>query len=183
MTNNPWFENVVSGLIVAVLIAIISFFLKNGRPYSAHLTAIVIATVIFSFGNFLEPVTQAILDNDPIRWGALIKLRYGSPGLFVLILLTGGLFPGILTGFFVAKGSSLVQRMKLGAFWAPISLSIFDAIYFVIARAITPEGRHHLIELGDFTFSLVSNLVGGIPGGVIIGLLVHLALTRRLLPE
>lgn len=29
MTNNPWFENVVSGLIVAVFIAILSFFLNR----------------------------------------------------------------------------------------------------------------------------------------------------------
>ena len=183
MIDNPWFVNIASGLIVAGLTTIFGFLFIKGRPYSALLTAIAIATVIFSFGNFLEPVTQAILENDPIRWEVLIKLRYGSPGLFVLILFIGGLFPGIPTGFIVAKGSSLIQRMKLGAIWAPICLSIFDAINFGIARTITPEAKHHLIGLGDFSFTLVSNLVGGIPGGVIIGLCVHLALTKRLPPE
>lgn len=171
---------IAGSLIAAALYDALKKISLKGYPTSCHLIGVAIAAVVFSFGTFLEPVTQAFLDDDPIRWSVLFDLRYGSPGLFIPILFFGGLLPGILTGSLVVKGHSLVHRMKLGAIWAPISLSIFDAISFGIARAIAPNGNHHLIGLGDFSFSLVSNLIGGIPGGVIIGLFVHLAIKNHL---
>ena len=182
MLDNPWLQSIVGGLISIVLYESLKKVFLNGYHNLAQITGTLIATAVFAFGNLLEPISQAFLYEDPIRWTILLKLRYETPGVLTLLLFFGGLLPGILTGSMVIKGTSLAHHIKLGAVWAPISLSLFDAITFCVARYIV-HGNFYLITWGDFTYSVVSNFVGGIPGGIIIGLLVHLSVKENLKPK
>jgi hypothetical protein len=105
--------------------------------------------------------------------------RAFAPGDLVLTLLASALLPGIVTGLVVLKGKSFKQRIGYGALWAPVSLTVFDALAIYVAWTSDSPEIQAGVTWGTVSFSMLSNLLGGGVGGLIVGAAAHAFVTRN----
>jgi hypothetical protein len=138
------------------------------------LVGVAVSTVVFSFGNILEPAVKLLLEGESPYWSLLMAFRKYAPAYLILGFFVGGLLPGIVTGLMVVKGDSLIHRLQYALFWSPISLSFFDAIAYVLLWQSDVLELRALANWGNVYFSLLSNIFGGMAGGLIIGSVIHL---------
>jgi len=92
-------------------------------------------------------------------------------------LFISGFIPGTITGLLIPKARSFQQRVVYGAFWAVVSLTLLDAVFYYFAFGGTNTLTSKLVTWSDVYFSLICDLFGGVIGGLIIGSLLHLFVT------
>lgn len=175
--SNPWLQSVLCSLIAALLFEVARAFLRRGYPRGPLLFAAGMSTMVFAFGNILEPAVYALLEPDDPVWTLLTAIRKAVPGVFTVTFFVAGLLPGIVTGLMVTRGRSLTSRLLNGVLWAPVSLSLFDAVwygaYYLCCLDWEVFGQKLPLTGGRLAFSLLSNISGGVAGGLIIGGAVH----------
>jgi hypothetical protein len=169
--NNPWIQAVIGSLIGTALFELIRRVFRINYPIGSLLIAVAVSTLVFVFGNILEPAVRVLLEGEDPFWTALLGARKAAPGFFVIALFVAGLLPGIITGLMVLKGRSFVQRLLYAVFWAPASLTLFDVAAFLLIRH---QGVYEVASYGHLSFSLLSNILGGSVGGLIIAVVLHL---------
>jgi hypothetical protein len=147
-----------------------------GRHYAARraLFSIGVASIVFLFGNVLQPAVQFYIEGENPLWSLISLSRERAPGVFVLGLLTVSILPGILTGLAVLKGNSFNQRVAYGVIWAPLSLTLLDALMFYLSWNHPVDAIRTAATWNNVYFSLLSNVFGGAVGGFLIGAAVHL---------
>ena len=169
LINNAWFQGISCGLITALICELIRRALRAGYPSRVIFFSIFVSSTIFVFGNILQPAVQNLLQgNPPFYWLVIIWLRENSPGSLLFGLFLAGIFPGVITGVMVARGRSFRGRIGYSVLWAPLSLTVCDAFAIYLVRHL------QVFNWEDVFFSLLSNIFGGIVGGLIIGSAVHL---------
>jgi len=172
LLQNPWVQSIGGSSIAALVISLLVFAVKRRRE---ALFTIGVSTVIFAFGFILEPAVKYVLEGpEGVKDLFLLNegIRQQSPELFIACWLLNGLIPGISTGLFILKARSFRQRVGYGAFWAAVSLILYDlTAYYFVARSIKYE---KIASLPNIYFSFISDIFGGAVGGVIIGSLFHL---------
>src|ERR1700730_18055251 len=104
--GDPWVQSIGGSLIAALIVSLAVFALRHRRE---ALFSISVSTVIFAFGNILEPAAKYVLEGpeavkDVFLANELIRLH--SPAIFIVFILICGLIPGILTGIFIIKARS-----------------------------------------------------------------------------
>ena len=163
--DSPLALGIVSSVIAAVMVMVaLALFSKVSSPGLTIFTVLV-SSLIFYLGTFLQSALQAFMEGDVIG-GAAIGAFGKFPRLLLSSAVVSGLLPGVITTLGVRRARSLEQRMKHGAFWAPISLVISDTVFVFVSRW-TPTAA-------DISFALLCDLVGGVVAGVIIGVAVHM---------
>jgi hypothetical protein len=170
--SNPWVQSIGGGLIVALIVGLVSFALKRRRE---ALFSISVSTVIFVFGNILEPATKSVLEGPfGDEWVVSAIFRYFLPTTFFITLFIAGFIPGTLTGLLILRARSFRQRIEYGAFWAVVSLTLFDAAMYYSTFYIGGPLAPKIATWSNVYFSLICDIFGGAIGGVIIGSLLHL---------
>jgi hypothetical protein len=153
---------------IAALIALVSLFLTiflererlKLRPLGQRLpfaiVNLLIGILIMSLGFILQPTISNVLQSG-IRGGEhyLNWLLTQSP----FSILVFGLFPGSLTVAAISTGKTRLKRLRVGVIAAVVTLSVQDLIVTVIDQS----------PLSAFLFDILSNIVGGILAGIIIG--------------
>jgi len=174
--DNGWVQAIVGGLISILLFEAGKRTFSRDFPVALALFAVCVSAVIFMMGMILEPASYALLAGQDVEWTIMMWFRKTYPRTLVLAIFTLGLFPGLLTGLMLIRADSLLRRIGYGVFWAPMSLSIFDAIWYsVMYQQLTEDQRVVLgVSVNRLMFSMFSNVVGGVVGGIAIGLAVHL---------
>jgi hypothetical protein len=101
--DNPWVQSIVGGLIVPLILGLVRLVHKR---YGEALFSIGVSTVIFAFGNILEPATKSVLEGPfADEWAVSAVMRYMFPGWFFISLFLGGFIPGTLTGLLIFKST------------------------------------------------------------------------------
>jgi len=172
--NNPWVQAIVGSLIASILFEVIRRFFLHGYQVTLLIFGVAVSTLVFAFGTILEPAVRSLLEGGHPAWSLLMAIRICDVECFLLGLFVSGLLPGVVTGMPVAKGRSLKQRLLCAVCLAPVSLSIFDAIAYARMWHSDIAEIRQLANWGNVAFSLVSNIFGGVAGGLIIGSAVHL---------
>jgi hypothetical protein len=151
----------------------VSILLKRRRE---ALFSIGIGTVIFAFGNILEPATKSVVEGPFTYTSALNEcVRYFIPASFFFSLFVGGFVSAAMTGLLIIKARSFQQRLVYGEFWA---LTLFDAMMYCWLFRLNNALTSQLATWSNIYFSLICDLFGGAIGGVIIGSLLHLFVTN-----
>jgi hypothetical protein len=136
---------------------------------------------VFFFGNILQPAVEFFLEGFTSYWALSMAIR-DTVGLYQLMFntLIWCLIAAIPTSLAVLKGISFKQRVLYGAIWAPISLTIVDIILLYLSwnSPFPLEIRTVVVNWHEAYFSLLSNLLGGVVGGFLIGAVSHLYLER-----
>ena len=179
--DNAWIVTILGGLIASGLYSIISRLIagKNSTESSrlVLLSSIFIACVVFIFGSILQAAAQQVIEGGHVSWGLMMYMREQHPGLLLMGLLISGMFPGFVTGMICVKARSLIQRIWFASIAAVISLSVFDLVWFLWGQSLILESQvmelQPMADISYLYFSLISNLLGGSVGGVIIGVLTH----------
>jgi hypothetical protein len=167
LLDNGWIQSILGGLICSGLLVVGKWLVARTSSYWEALFSMAVATIVFCFGNILQPTVQFSLEgNNSAYWVFWTLLRQVSPPYFVLGIVLGGVLPGIPTGLSILKGNSFKQRVAYGAFWAPISLTVVDMIVFYLIRCSILVG---VADWETIYFSLFCDFTGGIAGGFIIG--------------
>jgi hypothetical protein len=140
--------------------------------------SISVSTLLFIFGNILQPAVQKLVEPDNVGWRLFEILRENSPVYLLGVLFVAGFLPGIITGLGCAKGHSLNQRIGFAVVSAIVSLSILDSVLSFYLRSFYLESEipeiRSLANFGNYYFSLLSNLFGGSAAGLIVGSGTHL---------
>ena len=184
---NPWFIGISSSVIATAIWYILAkifkrLVLRSGRttPFRKRLIifSISLSTLLFIFGNILQPAVQRLVEPDNVSWRVIEALREHYPALLMVTLFVCGLLPGIITGLGCAKGHSLNQRIWFAIVSAIVSLSILDSVFFFLFRRSLLESKiteiQSLAHFGNYYFCLLSNLFGGAAAGLIVGSATHL---------
>ena len=142
-----------------------------------------VASLVFLFGSILQPAVQLLIEGDSVFLSVFLAFREFAPGYLVLGLLLSGLLPGIPTGLAVLYGRSFKQRIAYGAIWAPLSLLAADVLsFYVIWNSSIPMIRSAR-DWNNIYFSVLSDLTGGVVGGLIIGAALHLYVKATVEPK
>jgi hypothetical protein len=173
--ENPWVQSIGGSLIAALIVGMVCFAVKRRRE---ALFSIGVSTIIFIFGNILEPATKSVVEG-PFTYASAFNdcVRFLLPGTFFFSLFVAGFIPGTITGLLILKARSFQQRVVYGAFWAVVSLTLLDAVFYYFALGGTNTLTSKLVTWSDVYFSLICDLFGGAIGGLIIGSLLHLFVT------
>lgn len=174
MMDNQLIQSILASLIATVLIVIGKRLLADHYSRRQAIVSVGVASAVFLFGSVLQPAVQFFIEGDNPLWSLLRLLREQAPGYFVLGLLVGGLLPGILTGLAVLKGDTFKQRVAYGMIWAPLSLTVFDALQFYEIWDSPIQVLRAVGNWNNVYFTLLSNLVGGAVGGLLIGAALHM---------
>ena len=136
------------------------------------ISSIFISTLVFVFGNILEPAVLWLFEPDKINYnfGKIYLKQF--PQYFFLSLFLASRIPGIITGYCCTIGRSLSQRIWFASISAIISLSIFDFILFFVHSSFLTQPKI-LLYFNINYFSLLSNIFGGPIAGLIIGSTTH----------
>lgn len=169
--NNVWVVTIIGGIISILIYEGIRRIWLRGYNQGTLIFSVTTSTLVFAFGNLIEPSVRSILEGDSTFWQKATLIRKYIPWTFLFVFFLSGLLPGIVTGLMVARGDSLAKRMKYALVWSPTSLLFFDFISY----ATTEQS----LIWNQLYFSLISDVVGGIVGALIIGSAVHLFVARR----
>jgi hypothetical protein len=157
--ENPWVQSIGGSLIAALIIGMVSFAVKRRRE---ALFSIGASTIVFVFGNILETATKSVVEG-PFTYTSVFSecVRYVLPATFFFSLFVGGFIPGTITGLMIIKARSFQQRIGYGAFWAVVSLTLLDAVfYYFMFHSNNPLATK--LGWSDVYFSLICNLFGGV---------------------
>jgi hypothetical protein len=112
--DNPWVQSIGGSLIAALIIGAVSILLRHRRE---ALFSIAVGTIIFTFGNILEPATKSVVEG-PFTYSSTFAecVRYFIPASFFLSLFVGGFVPATTTGLLITRARSFQQRLMYGAF-------------------------------------------------------------------
>jgi tetratricopeptide (TPR) repeat protein len=170
--GNPWVRSIGAALVIGL----VSIWVKRRRE---ALFSIGVSTIIFAFGNILEPATKSVVEEPfTYRWVFSEYVRYFISASSFFSLVVAGFVPGTITGLLIIKARSFRQRLVYGAFLAVLSLTLSDAALYYPLFRIDNAPTSHLAIWTNMYFSLVCDLFGGAIGGIIIGSLLHLFVTR-----
>ncbi|MCO6413246.1 MAG: hypothetical protein J5I92_10915 [Thiogranum sp.] len=185
--DNPWTIGIGCSLIAAAIWYFLEKVFRRLADRSGQITAsnwkirvfaIIVSTLLFMFGNILQPAVQELLEPDHIHWNLIKLMREHLPGTLLLLLFVGGLLPGIITGLGAAKGRSLNQRIWFGISSAVIALVILDTVAFFHNRNSFLQSEvvefRAMADFGNYYFSLLSNVFGGVVAGLVVGSATHL---------
>jgi hypothetical protein len=180
--DNGWIKSIVVGLIVSLIVT--GLTVSGKWVFARHymwrqaIFSISVATIVFFFGNVLQPAVAFLLEGPfTPSWIVTTAVQYVlGPSLSMLTILVWSLIAAIPTGLAVLKGASLQQRLVYGAIWAPISLTIVDMMAFYVSwhSPFPLYIRAAVVNWHEAYFSLLSNLFGGVVGGVLVGTASHL---------
>jgi hypothetical protein len=179
--NNGWIQSIVGGLIVIGLTALSKWVFARHYLWRQAIFSISIASIVFLFGNILQPAVEFLLEGITPYWAVATAIRYTvGPGYMVLNMFIWCVIAAIPTALAVLKGISFKQRVLYGAIWAPISLTIVDIILFYLSwhSPFPLEIRTVVVNWHEAYFCLLSNLSGGVVGGFLIGAVSHLYFER-----
>jgi hypothetical protein len=179
--NNGWIQSIVGGLIVIGLTALSKWVFARNYLWRQAIFSIGVASIVFFFGNLLQPAVMFLIEGINPFWMVAIAIRQVAPVLQLLNLCVGSLLAGIPTGLAVLKGTSFKQRVLYGAISAPISLTIVDIWGFystLNSTLFTIEMRTAVANWHVVYFSLLCNLFGGMVGGFLVGAVSHLYFER-----
>jgi hypothetical protein len=172
--DDPWVQSIGGSLIAALILAIAAFARRRVRE---ALFSISVSTVIFTFGNILEPATKYVVEGQQdVRLTFFLYdcIRQLSPTIFFATLLVNGLIPGVITGLFILRAKSFRQRIVHGAIWSIVSLILYDAVIYYLAIKNNSAIASLTASWSNIYFSMICDLFGGAVAGVIIGSLLHL---------
>jgi hypothetical protein len=137
-----------------------------------------VTTLLIMFGSILQPAVQRMVDPENPFWEVMEACRQGAPHILVAMLFVSSVLPGVVTGFFCARGHSHNQRILLATVWTVVSLIIFDSIAFLGVRSSLLESEipqiRALADMGNLYFALLSNVLGGPFAGIFAGYVTHL---------
>lgn len=184
---SPWFIGISTSVIAAAIWYILAKTFQRLALRSVRTTpsdkrlmifSVSVSTLLFIFGNILQPAVKRLVEPDSINWRVIEASRELCPELLIVTLFVCGLLPGIITGLGCAKGRSLNQRIWFAVVSAIVSLSILDSAVFFFFRRSFVESKiseiQSLAHFGNYYFSLLSNLFGGAAAGLIVGSATHL---------
>ena len=179
--NNPWVIGIGASLTACLIWYLLGkciHFAVSASASTPHdwrvwLFAVVSSMVLFVFGNILQPAVQWFLEPGNPKWTLIGVAREQLPGLTLFLLFVSAALPGIVTGSICVRGRTLGQRIGFAMVAAVVSLSVLDALAFFPLRSYFVDSPYPemqaAVQMGNFYFSLISNITGGAIAGLVVG--------------
>jgi len=156
--------------IVAFVSLIVAIWVERARLRSIHhrifiaVTNLIVGVLILSVGFIVQPMIWFTLHYGIVGAQAALTM-YGSEPFNLLMI---GLLPGTVTAAIAASGNTLALKVRRGSIAAIVTLIIWDLAHILPSNAV-PE---------TLWFSMLSDVIGGILAGIIVGFAIDMVSKR-----
>jgi len=169
LRDQSW-NGVAALAAVAMVVATILIEREKLKPLGSNILPKIISalvgTLIMSLGPWVQLIAWGTIQiGAPATWIIVTKLFTEAGGETLQTFLVFGLLTGTATAMAALGGKGRSQKIKRAIVMAIVSTTVFDTLDLVIGGAP--------INTVFYLFSILSNVVGGIAAGWLIGSIVE----------